>query len=81
MTTKLPTERSIQVCEDAILLTADSHSEKPSFLNNLGGSLLRRFEQLGDLSDLERSIQVFQDAFHLTPDGHSEKPSCLDNLF
>jgi hypothetical protein len=73
-------DRSIQVTEDAVKLTPDSHPDMPSRLNNLGGSLIRRFERLGDLEDLNRSIQVFEDAVKLTPDSHPDMPSRLNNL-
>ncbi|KAJ7835224.1 CHAT domain-containing protein [Mycena leptocephala] len=49
-------------------------------LNNLGNSLLTRFEQLGDLDDLNKSVSIREDAVCLTPDGHPEKPSLLNNL-
>jgi hypothetical protein len=46
------------VIEEAVRLTADGHPDKPSILNNLGNSLLRRFERLGDLSDMNKSVSV-----------------------
>jgi hypothetical protein len=49
-------------------------------LNNLGNSLLGRFERLGDLSDLNKSIMMKEDAVRLTPDGHPDKPARLNNL-
>jgi tetratricopeptide (TPR) repeat protein len=49
-------------------------------LNNLGNSLFRRFERLGDLGDINKSVLMFQDAVQLTPDGHPDKPSRLSNL-
>ncbi|KAJ7089150.1 CHAT domain-containing protein [Mycena epipterygia] len=49
-------------------------------LNNLGTSLLDRFERLGDLSNLNKSIMMFEDAVQLTPDGHPGKPERLNNL-
>ncbi|KAJ7930384.1 CHAT domain-containing protein [Mycena leptocephala] len=51
-----------------------------SRLNNLGVSLSRRFEQLGDLSDINKSVLMFEDAVQLTPNGHPDKPGRLMNL-
>ncbi|KAJ7193467.1 TPR-like protein [Mycena pura] len=61
-------------------LTPDGHPDKPSRLSNLGNSLSRRFERLGDLSDINKSVLMFEDAVKLTPDGHPDKPSLLNNL-
>ncbi|KAJ7848890.1 CHAT domain-containing protein [Mycena leptocephala] len=66
--------------EDTVQLTPDGHPDKPGSLNNLGNSLLGRFEQLGDLSDLNKSIMMLEDAVQLTPDGHPHKPARLNNL-
>ncbi|KAJ7856782.1 CHAT domain-containing protein [Mycena leptocephala] len=66
--------------EDAVQLTPDGHPEKPSRLNNLGNSLSRRFERLGDLSDINKSVLMSEDAVQLTPDGHPDKASLLNNL-
>ncbi|KAJ7120017.1 CHAT domain-containing protein [Mycena epipterygia] len=66
--------------EGAVRLTPDGHPNTPSFLSNLGNSLLRRFERLGDLDDLNKSVSVREDAVRLTPDGHPDKPSLLSNL-
>jgi hypothetical protein len=41
---------------------------------------LRRFEQLGDLSDIIKSVSMLEDAIELTPDGHPDKPTLLNNL-
>jgi hypothetical protein len=49
-------------------------------LNNLGNSLLSRFERLGDLGDMNKSVLMFEHAVQLTPDGHPDKPSRLNNL-
>ncbi|KAF8177775.1 CHAT domain-containing protein, partial [Mycena galopus ATCC 62051] len=56
------------------------HPEKPSQLNYLGNSFLRRFERLGDLNDLNQSVLRFEAAVAFTPDGHPAKPSWLNNL-
>ncbi|KAJ7919737.1 CHAT domain-containing protein [Mycena leptocephala] len=66
--------------EDAVQLTPDGHPDKPGRLNNLGNSLFRRFERLGDLGDINKSVLTFEDAFKLTPDSHPDKPSLLNNL-
>ncbi|KAJ7931084.1 CHAT domain-containing protein [Mycena leptocephala] len=49
-------------------------------LNNLGTSLFRRFEQLGDLTDINNSVLMNEHAVQLTPDGHPDKPAILSNL-
>ncbi|KAJ7208178.1 CHAT domain-containing protein [Mycena pura] len=72
--------KSVSMFEDAVKLTPDGHPDKPSRLNNLGNSLLRRFERLGDLSDINKSVLMFEDAVKLTPDGHPDKPGWLNNL-
>ncbi|KAJ7828707.1 CHAT domain-containing protein [Mycena leptocephala] len=66
--------------EDAVQLTPDGHPNKPGLLNNLGSSLSRRFERLGDLSDINKSVLMFEDVVQLTPDGHPDKPYRLANL-
>ncbi|KAJ7734062.1 hypothetical protein B0H16DRAFT_1695911 [Mycena metata] len=73
-------KKSVLVLEDAVRLTPDGHPDKPSRLNNLGRSLVCRFERLGDLSDINKSVLMFEDAVKLTPDGHPDKPSRLNNL-
>ncbi|KAF7341402.1 hypothetical protein MVEN_01877000 [Mycena venus] len=55
-------------------------SERLFNLSNLGNSLLRRFEQLGDLNDLARSVSMFEEGVALLPEGHSERSSNLNNL-
>ncbi|KAJ7090662.1 CHAT domain-containing protein [Mycena epipterygia] len=52
----------------------------PSWLNNLGNSLLSRFKQLGGLDDLSQSVLRLEAALTLTPDHHLAKPSLLNNL-
>jgi len=37
-------------------------------LNSLGGSLLKRFQQLGDLDDLRQSVLRVEAAVAFTPD-------------
>ncbi|KDQ49312.1 hypothetical protein JAAARDRAFT_200953 [Jaapia argillacea MUCL 33604] len=66
--------------EEAVQLTPDGHPNKPHCLSSLGGSLHRRFECLGNITDINNSIRVGEDAVRLTPDSHPRKPHCLDNL-
>ncbi|KAJ7115484.1 TPR-like protein, partial [Mycena epipterygia] len=56
------------------------HPAKPSLLNNIGNSLLSRFEQLGSLDDLNQALLRFEAAIALTPDGHPDKPPRLNNI-
>ncbi|KIJ43555.1 hypothetical protein M422DRAFT_253133 [Sphaerobolus stellatus SS14] len=53
--------------EEQMRLVDLMNQYKLSFLNNLGGSLFRRFEQLGDITDLNESTLKFQEAVQLTP--------------
>jgi hypothetical protein len=71
---------SVSVKEESVRLTPDGHPDKPLGLNHLGISLLRRFDRLGDPSDMNKSVSVIEEAVRLTPDGHSDKPSMLNNL-
>jgi tetratricopeptide (TPR) repeat protein len=49
-------------------------------LDNVAKSQLRRFERLGDRSDLEHAISNGAMAVELTSDGHLYKPGLLTNL-
>ncbi|KAJ7190790.1 CHAT domain-containing protein [Mycena pura] len=62
------------------MLTPEGHPDKPSCYNNLGTSLRRRFNRLGDLDDLNQSVLRYQTALMLTPEGHPEKLLCYNNL-
>jgi len=73
-------EKSILSLEDAVRLTPDGHTDKPGLLNNLGNSLLTRFEHLGEIANIDKAILSFEDAAHLTPDGHTNKQILLNNL-
>jgi hypothetical protein len=66
--------------ESAIGLTLDNHPDKPSRLTNLGNCLLRRFERLGDLTDISQAVATFEAAVTLIPEGHPDKPALLNNL-
>ena len=61
-------------------MSPDSHSLKPSWLNNLANFLQRRYERTGDARDLEQAIAHQSCAVALTPDGHLDKPGRLNNL-
>ncbi|KIJ48883.1 hypothetical protein M422DRAFT_161997 [Sphaerobolus stellatus SS14] len=50
------------------------------YVSNYGNSLLRRFWQLGDMTDLNQSVLKLQEAVQLTPDEHPDKPSRLNSL-
>ncbi|KAF8416792.1 hypothetical protein L210DRAFT_3412813, partial [Boletus edulis BED1] len=56
------------------------HPEKPGRLNNLGISLLTRFECLWEVSDLQAAVSTLRNAVDLTPHGHLETPGRLYNL-
>jgi hypothetical protein len=48
--------KSLTIFEDADQLTPDGQPDKPSRLNNLGNSLSRRFEWLGDLKGIHHYV-------------------------
>jgi tetratricopeptide (TPR) repeat protein len=73
-------EKAISSLEDAVQFTPDGHADKPARLNNLGNSLLTRFERLGEMEDIEKAISSHENAMQLTPDGHADKPCLLNNL-
>ncbi|KIJ26862.1 hypothetical protein M422DRAFT_272008 [Sphaerobolus stellatus SS14] len=72
--------QSVLKFQEAVQLTPVDHPDKPTLLNNLGNSLFRQFERLGDMTDLNQSVLKLQEAVQLTPDGHPYKPSMLNNL-
>jgi tetratricopeptide (TPR) repeat protein len=56
----------------AINMTPDGHPEKPGQLTNLAISLLQRFQQLAQTSDLDDASEAMATALNLTPNGHHE---------
>ncbi|KAF7363121.1 hypothetical protein MVEN_00664600 [Mycena venus] len=50
------------------------------YLEDLGMSLLCRFEQFRSLQDINQSIVMLEIAVTVTPDGHPDKPTMLSNL-
>jgi hypothetical protein len=62
-----------------VQLTPNGHPDKPSWLNNLGGSLLVRYEDLEDISDVENSISLLEDAMRLTSGDQPDKPVILQD--
>ena len=73
-------EEAIPRYRDAVDLTPHGHPDKATCLNNLGNSLVHRFELLGELSDLEDAISSHRDAVDATPNGHPDKAARLGNL-
>ena len=65
---------SITARQEVIRLGPDGHPYMPGFLNNLGLSLLCRFERRDDID--ERIMAQRQ----VTPDSHPDKPGRLNNL-
>jgi len=47
---------------------------------NRGTTLMRNFEQLGNLADISEAISIQQQAVQLTPTGHPNVPVALNNL-
>ncbi|KAJ7248786.1 CHAT domain-containing protein [Mycena rebaudengoi] len=62
------------------MIPPNGHPDKPLWLSNLGHSLKKCFERLGELNDLNQSILRSEAAVTLTPDDHLDKPSWLSNL-
>lgn len=60
--------------EQAVFLAPDGHVDKPRRLNNLGNSLLNRFELIGDFADIDKSMRLLEGAVRLTPVDHPSKP-------
>ncbi|KAI9573093.1 hypothetical protein HD554DRAFT_2013817, partial [Boletus coccyginus] len=56
----LDLEDAISALRDAVELIPHGHSDKPGHFNNLGNSILSRFERLGELSDLEGAISALR---------------------
>ncbi|CAE7118712.1 unnamed protein product, partial [Rhizoctonia solani] len=73
-------EKAIECFSQAIMLTPDSHPEKPPHLTNLGVSYTDRFRRLGEMNDLEKSIEYLSRAVALTPQGHPDMPLRSANL-
>ncbi|KAF5338698.1 hypothetical protein D9611_013317 [Ephemerocybe angulata] len=64
----------------ALKATPNDHPNLPLVLNNLGHSLLVRFEGAGDLSDVSEAITALRKVISLTPDDHPSLPIILGNL-
>jgi tetratricopeptide (TPR) repeat protein len=72
--------RAVCVYGDAVKNTEDDDPMKAAHLNDLGTSLLDRFEQLGDITDITKSVLMCENAVRLTPDSHWSKATRLANL-
>lgn len=57
-----------------------SSHNNAAYLDTLGNSHLRRFENVGDVADLHEAIALRAQALDLTPDGHATKATYLDSL-
>ncbi|KAJ7259411.1 CHAT domain-containing protein [Mycena rebaudengoi] len=68
--------RAVWAFEDAI---RDGLTD-PTCLEYFGIALLRRFEQLGDASDISKATVLLEQAVNLTPDSNSDKLSWMTNL-
>ena len=71
---------AISFHQRAIQLTPDGDADMPLLVNNLGQSLMHRFDRTGDLSDISEAILFQQRTVQLTPDGHSQLTGYLNNL-
>lgn len=60
-----------------IELTKNDHPKEETLLNNLGGSLARCFQLLGNVDDLNAAIST---KVELMPEDHPNKPLNLYNL-
>jgi len=73
-------EEAISTFRNANEHLPQNHPLKAACLNNLGISVVCRFEHLANPDDLDEAIMVKQQAVHLTPDDHPDKPAYLNNL-
>ena len=62
------------------LTEIDNSDDLAIIMDSIGNSKLRRFTQLGDMSDLEEAISYIAKAVQFTDDGHSDKPKYLVTL-
>ena len=60
--------------------TPTGHTEQAGWLSNLGATLLRRFERVGDLADLDAAVEAGRAAVAATPTGHPDQAMYLSNL-
>lgn len=61
-------------------LKPDDSAQKPRYLNNLGLSLLGRFERSRDVADLTKAISAHEQSVSMTPDAHADQSGRLSNL-
>ncbi|QRW14158.1 CHAT domain protein [Ceratobasidium sp. AG-Ba] len=61
-------------------MVRDQNPQKPSLLEDLAGSVLRRSERLEDLSDTDLAIDYYIQSLSLTPADSPEKSSRLEGL-
>ncbi|KAJ7622289.1 CHAT domain-containing protein [Roridomyces roridus] len=71
---------AISAMEKAVQGTADTDTDKPSWLANLGGFHVRQFERVGNLDDLNSAISIGEQGMHLAAEGHDDWPIILNNL-
>ncbi|KAJ7910863.1 CHAT domain-containing protein [Mycena leptocephala] len=71
---------SVSAAKAAVELIPDNHPDKPSWLSNLGTSLLYRFEHFSDVADINQSVAMFTAAVGLSPESDPQKLWWLSNL-
>ncbi|KAF5877804.1 putative tpr domain containing protein [Botrytis fragariae] len=72
--------RAIEVAQEAVDLTPQGYSDRPEWLNNLGGCLFEKYSFTSEKANLDRAIEVTQEAVDLTPQSYSDRPKWLNNL-
>ncbi|KAJ7474977.1 TPR-like protein [Mycena latifolia] len=61
-------------------MTPEGSPDMASRLTSFGNCLLRRFQRVGDLTDINESVSTFKATVSLTLEGHPDMPSQLNNL-
>ncbi|KAI0059187.1 TPR-like protein [Artomyces pyxidatus] len=70
----------VESSREAVVARPPGHPSRAGFLNNLGTSLLSRFERIGRTEDLDEAIAPLREALVLRPPDHPYHSLSLNNL-
>ena len=73
-------DKAIKYCREALQLSPRGHCSRFFSLNNLGMSLLARFEQSGKIEDLEVGIKYQREALDVCLPGNTQRAFAFSNL-
>ena len=73
-------QEAIRVGQAAVDAIPEDHSDRATYLNNLGARLGDRYSRTGSLNDLQEAIRVGKAAVNATPEDHSNRARHLGNL-